>query len=299
MIKVTPLSPQFGLLIEGDGQTTLDSLDLIPYFNEFNKAEGGALLFRGFKSDIQGFRNVTEKYGKDFKIALTNLDEREYPDQDYSLATVNEGFYAINFHTETNIPYNMNIFWMYCVQPAKEKGRTGIVDGVKVLNELTQSTIKHFEQEGGYWSVSQIGQEEWEHFFPGMSADQMKEHLAGLESVYAVELDDKNSLSFRFEQPPINKTAFCQVDAFIARILDWPEHVLRQDGTQYPKDIITEVNQAVYKHAIWLDWQPGDFLVVNNTRAMHAREAFEDPERQLLVRYSDIAEGVFKNSEQE
>lgn len=295
MTKVTPISPEFGLLIEGDGHTSLDSVDLIPYFNKFSTKEGGALLFRGFKSNIKVFRNVTEKYGKNFKIAHTNLNDREYPDMDYSLATVNNGFEAIDFHTETNIPYNVDIFWMYCIQPAKEKGRTGIVDGIKVLNELTQRTRKHFEEEGGYWSVSSISQSEWQLFFPEMSIDQMKQHLSGLENVYAVELDENNALSFRFKQPPINKTAFCQLNAFIARILDWPEHVLRRDGTKYPKDIITEINQAVYKHAIWINWQPGDFLIVNNTRVMHAREAFEDPERRLLVRYSDIAESVFEN----
>jgi hypothetical protein len=297
MIQVTALSPQFGLLIKGDGHTSLDSLDMIPYFNKFKTVEGGALLFRGFKSDIQVFRNVTEKYGKNFKIAVTNLEDREYPDMDYSLATVNKGFEAIDFHTETNIPYKVDVFWMYCIQPAKEKGRTGIVDGIKVLNELTQSTRKHFEQEGGYWNVSQVEQGQWQLFFPGMSVDQMKEHLAGFEDVYAVEVGEQNLLSFRFKQPPINRTAFCQVEAFIARILDWPEHVLQRDGTQYSKPIITEVNQAVHKHAVWLDWQPGDFLVVNNTRVMHAREAFEDPGRELLVRYSDMVESAFESFE--
>jgi hypothetical protein len=292
MVKVSPLSPNFGLLVEAQGDISLESLDLVPYFEQFCKPEGGVLLFRGFSGDLHSFKKITEAYGKDFKVAYTNLDERGYPDGDYSLATVNHGNYAIDFHTETNIPYSAEVFWMYCVNPSKDRGRTGIVDGVKVLNALTYMCREHFEKEGGYSNIENVTKDEWQIVFPDATVEQVKEQIEFIDDVFDYEFDEEESLSFKFKQTPIKKSKFCNLDVFVARILDWPEHVLKSDGEQYEKHVIKEVNQAVYQNALWIDWQQGDFVIINNTRVMHAREAFEDSQRRILVRYSNLADDV-------
>lgn len=293
MINIAPLSEDFGYVITAGSGDKLIDLDLQPYFEAFRTEHGGALLFRGFEANIADFRALTDRYGKEFMVARTNLDERSYPDSDLSLATVNHGFYAIDFHTETNIPFNADMFWMYCVKPAAEKGRTLIVDGVKILKELTTPTREHFIENGGFWPIQGIPPQQWQIFFPNQTQQQVEALLNSLPGVYDVKFDGFSNLSFRFDQTPIQKTKFCEQEAFIARILDWPEHVLKTDGDMYGKHIVKEVNQAAYKHAIWLDWEPGDFLIINNTRVLHGREAFEDPERQILVRYSNLSDKVY------
>lgn len=297
MINVSPLASDFGLIVEGDSHTPLESIDIPYYLDQFRKSDGGALLFRNFNADLQSFRKITNQFGTDFKVAYTNIDERDYPDQDLSLATVNKGGYAINFHPETNIPFSADAFWMFCIRPAKEKGRTGIVDGVQVIKELTSETLKYLQFHGGYWDATDISPEEWSLVFPDHSPTQLIEKLQLLENVFDIKIDQANNyLSFKFNQPPISKTKFCNQEAFIGRLLEWPNHILKRDGVPYNKHVLTEVNQAVYKHAVWIDWQPGDFLLLNNTRVMHAREAFEDPQRKILVRYSNLADDILVNN---
>lgn len=293
MINISPLSDGFGFLIEANPGDKLIDINMQPYFEAFNTPAGGALLFRGFEGSIADFKEITNRHGKDFMVANTNLDERSYPDSDLSLATVNHGNYAIDFHTETNIPYSADMFWMYCVRPAADRGRTGIVDGVKILKELTTPTRQHFQENGGYWPIDNVPPQQWQLFFPNQNAQQVTQLLNSLPGVYDVKFDAFQNLSFRFDQTPIQRAKFCNSEVFIARLLDWPEHVLKRDGQIYGKHIIKEVNQAAHKHAIWLDWQPGDFMVLNNTRALHAREAFEDDNRNILVRYSNLADHVY------
>jgi alpha-ketoglutarate-dependent taurine dioxygenase len=69
-------------------------------------------------------------------------------------------------------------------------------------------------------------------------------------------------------------------------LLDSPDAYQFEDGTKPETPSIVEVSQVVHQNAVWLGWQPGDLVVADNTRMMHAREAFEDSHRRILVRYS-------------
>ncbi len=290
MVKVSPLQEGFGYKIEGTKDTPIESLDMERYLEEFKGPAGGVLLFRGFDTNTQVFREFTERFGVDFRVSHTNMQDRVYPDGDASLATVNLGFYAINFHQELTIPYTPKVIWMHCVEPAEERGRTGVVDGVKVLKNLTRPTRRLFREKGGYVHFENLLPQQWQAFFPDMNIAELAEHLEKLDDVVDVHVNEKEQISFKYDQRPVRKTDFSQQEAFVCGLLDYPEQALSREKELYPKPIVNEVTQAVYQEALWVDWQQGDILLVDNTRVMHAREAFESPQREILIRYSNLKE---------
>ena len=97
-----------------------------------------------------------------------------------------------------------------------------------------------------------------------------------------------NNSVLTFAYRAIRPSRLSGVTTFCCGILDSPEVYSFDDGSRPETPSIVEVSQAAHQNAVWLDWQPGDLLAIDNTRVMHAREAFEDPNRRILVRYSAL-----------
>lgn len=288
MISFEPLRDEFGTVVHGGPNDSLFALDREEVLARFRL--GGVLLFRGFPVTEHIFREFTESYGAEF-VVHHNLAKRDYIDDDHTFATVNRGQHAIDFHIEmASNPISPDVFWMYCISPAAARGRTGLVDGVQVLNSLTPATRAIFEEQGHRYVLKDIPPQAWGSILPWIEgragAEQWLRSEGPAIGVTRYHFDDADRLTLELYRCPIGIGKFCRQPVFVNGMLDNLSTPL--GNRPMPISLRAEVCQAVYQHAVWIDWQPTDVALIDNTRVMHAREAFEGTQRRILVRYSSL-----------
>jgi alpha-ketoglutarate-dependent taurine dioxygenase len=288
-----PISQDFGLWIEAESDNTLAGLDKTWVFERL--ATNGLLLFRGFAGDERDFIQLTERWGSGF-LVHHNKDGRNYIDDDLTIATVAKSKKPIDFHTEmASNPVKPDVLWFYCVAPAVRKGRIGFVDGRTVLKNLTDRTRKVLQDSGFKYSFNKLPQNIWQPVWSNVvgphradlsRAERLMRRLGRDRGVFNVQLDDDGLLSFEYAVAPIFRSPLSGQEVFACGLLDNPKRTFMGDGKPVERDVLVEVIQATYQNAVWVDWQSGDLAIVDNTRIMHSREAFEDDQRKVLVRYS-------------
>jgi len=58
------------------------------------------------------------------------------------------------------------------------------------------------------------------------------------------------------------------------------------DGSKIANDVITEIREVTDKLTLPVAWEAGDLIMVDNSRLMHGRYAFNDTRREINVRMS-------------
>lgn len=286
------LTEKFGHILEAEPGDSLDQIETSQIRDLLLAEAGGAILFRGFGPTEETFKSFTEKHGNDF-VVHHHVMARDYVAGDLTFATVNKGDYAIEFHNEmASNPVSPDLFWMLACRPASRRGRTGLSDGVAVARDLTNITRAHFSEKPVQFEYAQLPKSHWGALVPGRT--ERADVEAWLSSVgkqrgvteYAFDADENLSLKFSFGA--IRTSRLSGLTAFCCGLLEAPAAYKFVDGSMPAEDCVTEVRQVIYQNALWLDWQAGDVVLVDNTRVMHSREAFEDPQRRILVRYSGL-----------
>jgi alpha-ketoglutarate-dependent taurine dioxygenase len=292
-----PISGDFGLLIQpSEGETFADVqgswiLELLA------SREGGLLLFRGFDVDERAFVRFTEKFGTDF-LVHHNTEGRDYVGNDMTVATVAKSNKPIDFHIEmASNPIRPDVLWFYCVAPAVRKGRIGFVDGRVVLENLTTRTRTDLQSRGFKYEFRQLPPEIWrpvwlaiagEHNVAPRRVLRLIGRFGRRFGVSGATIDKADRISLDYAVNPIYLAPLCGEEVFACGLLDNPRRTLMGDGSQVERAAYIEVAQATYQNAVWLDWRAGDVAIVDNTRVMHSREAFEDTQRRVLIRYSAL-----------
>ena len=62
-----------------------------------------------------------------------------------------------------------------------------------------------------------------------------------------------------------------------------PQSVTFADGSPIPAEYVTQVRDRGLAHAVDVDWQEGDLLVVDNVLVAHGRRPFTGPRRVLVA----------------
>ncbi|KKL04898.1 hypothetical protein LCGC14_2611450, partial [marine sediment metagenome] len=57
-----------------------------------------------------------------------------------------------------------------------------------------------------------------------------------------------------------------------------------EDGSDVPSELMDEVERIQNELILNLDWTAGDFALIDNSRALHGRRAFEDTDREVYLR---------------
>jgi alpha-ketoglutarate-dependent taurine dioxygenase len=284
------LTEQFGIVLEAEPGDHIDGIETGQIRDLLLEESGGAVLFRGFDATEETFKSFTERHGAGF-VVHHNLAARDYVGGDRTFATVNKGDYAIDFHNEmASDPISPDVFWMFAAVPARERGRTGLADGVAVAKQLTDRTRRLFSEKPLLFEYTAVPKSHWSALLPGkVERSQVEQWLTTVgreRGVTEFSFDDAEQLSLKFVFRAIRPTRLSGMTAFCCGLLDAPEEYRFDDGSRPDSPAVVEVAQATYQNALWMDWQAGDLVVIDNTRVMHAREAFDDPDRRILVRYS-------------
>lgn len=312
-IAARPLSANGGTVLEPLAPTSLAEVEVQPVLDAF--AKDGVVLLRGFAADLDGFRALTDRLGSDFSLyeggvfRFRALD-REQVGKDPTVMTTtgqSTGF-PIAAHGEM---YYMgkrpSTMWFFCQQPAGKGGQTTVHDGALVARRLRDEVRSELLRRDTVYE-RRLGDADWRTTFRTESRERALEMCAeaGTEASFA----DDGTLNLRYTCRAIferDGVPFCVNSVLPVWTTErafesgWvrehfgdlgdtsPISVRFEDGSRLPAALVEDVQRAAEEAATDVDWQPGDLLMVDNTRVMHGRRGTRDPERSVVVRMGSLA----------
>ena len=244
----------------------------------------GVVLFRSFRPDLSAFEQFTALLG--------TSDPARHPSLHGRTRDVFTGRKALSPHSElAYTPWPPDLLWLYCVQPAAADGRTTIYDGVEFLKQMPESLRLMFETRRLKYSQV-FSPHGWSGWY-----GRSREELSVLFDEWGVDyrFNEANCLFTEYCTSAIRTTKFGGQPAFVNSVihaLDHPEFygLTFEDGLPIPPDVAAELRamaDRIVEHVSWTT--AGDFVVIDNTRWMHGREAYEDPGRLIRALHAMAA----------
>jgi hypothetical protein len=182
------------------------------------------------------------------------------------------------------------VMWFYCAIPPKKGGQTIVCDGVKILEGFSERTRKLFEEQNIKY-IRHYADGEWQLWAQTKDPDEVKEYCDSMGLTLKWE---NGGVTTEFTCPAIVDTKWGGHRGFVNSMLLvlWQEEALGmkrslvrlEDGSKIPADVVREIRDVSDALTREIVWNPGDIAMIDNTRVMHGRRAFNDPNRQIYVR---------------
>jgi alpha-ketoglutarate-dependent taurine dioxygenase len=292
MIKTThPEDSRNYLSIESDDGAALEGLsdaDIIPAFKQH-----GALLFRGFRFDLEGLSRFTARFCSRF--VRNESGRRSQVSADGTTQSVNLGTEPFPLHPElSRVPWRPDIAWFACARPPSLEGETLVCDGVRIAESLAGTTRSALQGRSVlYTEETPMGAfTDWLGIAPPDD-----EVLARLSAESPFRFQRRDGRIFRqFARAFLHRPLFCDQTAFgnfllFARyMLGTQEFPTFEDGSIIPDEIADEIREVSDQLTVAHRWQSGDVLMLDNSRFLHGRNAVRDPaERQIWTQFGYAA----------
>ncbi len=253
------------------------------------ETDGWALL-RGFKSDMNGFSELTAQ----LCTTITFDPAREYSEK--NTQKVDAGLGPVGLHIENgNTPICPDIVAFYCTRAAFEGSQTTICDGRAVFEKFDAGQKARWSQK---MKVKRnLPEELWKRYLanehPAIShPDEVtEEHIIQFKAAIPGQdftLRDDGSIDYELTVSPVRPSSLTNGQAFANAILgpshnyEKPEYMLEDGSTVSPVEI-EALRELAESCTVEINWQDGDIAVIDNTRVMHGRRAIKDADRQLFI----------------
>jgi len=313
LTKTRTLSPEltYPLVIE----PAVRNVDLVAWAREnadyLDKEllKRGAILFRGFETNIDVFESVAGAVSKELFREYGDLPPEQGKDAVYHSTPYPENE-MIDFHNESShlTSWPEKQFFM-CVQPSEEGGMTPIVDCREVYRLLSPELRDKFHRKGLKYVRNFIPKLDvaWQSFFRTEDRAEVEAKCRATNTELTWKDGDRlkvasyapgvithprtGELVF-FNQVRLHHVA-CLPAAYresTQRMFaedDLPRNVLFGDGTPITEDEIAEVGRAFDKALVETPWEKGDIMMLNNMIVAHARRPFKG-KRKIVVAMADI-----------
>lgn len=301
-MQTKPLQTHFGTIVMAEPGQTVADIDRDEVIGLLK--ERGTLLFSGFKASREEFDDFTDTISDDYMtykgggyvrktvgggegegkaLLSTRYDHGRTKQMTFGLPLHGEMYY---------IDHRPAALWFYCVKPADADGQTTACDGAEVYNRLPQKwkDLLH-EKRLMFLRVYRDG--EWQKIY---QTDDPAEACAFAEgNGITVEFDAAEStMRTKYLVHAVLPTRWGSHTAYINNLLPVvmqmnmgrgdTSTVWLEDGSAIPPDLMEEVKRIQDELIVNLDWEAGDFALLDNTRALHGRRAFEDTEREVYLR---------------
>jgi alpha-ketoglutarate-dependent taurine dioxygenase len=299
-MRISPFSPHVGSLVKASENAPLEQLPLAEIQDALKRT--GAVFFHGFGATLDDFERFTNAFSDDYmdntgsgsyRATAEKANDGTIQNVAYNYGRKTQLTFGLPLHADRSyVKSQPELIWFLCARPAAEKGLTFVCDGVKILEELSPRTREVFEAKRLKY-VRNYPQEEWQVTFRTKDLEEVRVYCAENDLELDPHLDGSISTAY-YKSAIVDRTRFGSARAFVNSILiqHWQEKSLGrrnalvrlEDGSQIPDDAIDEVKAVSAKLTANLPWTSGDFVMVDNTRLMHGREEFADPDREVYVR---------------
>lgn len=311
--RIRPLGGTVGGLLEaspGEAACDLDRDEVVSVFRET-----GALLFTGFAVNRQDFLQLTARFSEEFSTYQGGFfHDRQAVDAEPTLLTVTsstEGF-AIPLHGEMYYTQKPpGILWFCCETPSAERGETTVCDGRRIYADLSERARTLFESKRVKY-IRHLPDGVWQSAFQTGAVEEVERYCHGQGMQVTFDPDD-GSVTTELLRWALVEGPTGQRDTFINNIVAlylgelsfqrgiaaravrnlsggkaFQMKVRMENGAPVPGAVIRELLALNERHMADVRWRRGDVLMVDNTRVLHGRRAFEGP-RDIFIRLAEPA----------
>jgi alpha-ketoglutarate-dependent taurine dioxygenase len=261
----------------------------------------GAIVFKGFGLDVDAFEQFTNRFSADYMDNKGSGSYRETVNAG-SDGTIQNVAYIYGVGKQRTFPLPLHadrsyvksqppLMWFLCRRPAAEGGQTTICDGVRVYESLSDRTRELFETQRIKY-VRHYRDGEWQVLYHSHDLDEVRRFCDDNDLTLKVNAD--RSIDTEFLKPAVVESRWGALKTFCNSILivQWQEDELGrtnsvvrlEDGSRIPDDVLKELEQVTESLTENIPWETGDFAMVDNTRMLHGRRAFDDDKREIYVR---------------
>jgi alpha-ketoglutarate-dependent taurine dioxygenase len=279
-----PGRPQ--VLVEPDGERTL--LDVCAArIVDLYKAHG-AILLRGFGADVDQFRAFARQF---CSTSVFNESPGRQPiDPSNNIMTVDGGSGAFALHPElSREPWKPDAAFFGCLSAPTRGGATTICDGVELVKAMPEEV--RWGLEGRRLLYVKPTWPELLQFWLGSPtpSDQQLTNPPGW-CPYQFRRFDDEIVRF-FTRPALHRPMFIDAPAFGNFLLfarfnnNRPNFPLLDDGKPVPEAWLQAIKATGDRLAVEVAWQPGDVLMLDNSRFMHGRTPIVDVSERLIATF--------------
>jgi alpha-ketoglutarate-dependent taurine dioxygenase len=262
----------------------------------------GAVLFRGFPTDADGFYAFASRFNRGF---LTSpFGDRKPASDRNELQTVTVGQAGLSLHFEYgNMPLRPDLLWFYCRRAAAEGagGETLVADGVSVFERLRPATQ----------AMLLARRVKYRNYLPAdafeavLCKNEVIGRLVGGDIVASLSAGHRfhlvqrtaHRVVFEFIAPAVlpvpgtDRMTVCQnmfADAYKKPIDDPGEdsfsaQVSWENGEDIEREVLEELKQVTRSLTRGIRWRTGDFALIDNNRMLHGRNHTSDPGRDIVM----------------
>jgi alpha-ketoglutarate-dependent taurine dioxygenase len=298
-MQLEPLSEHMGIVVTPSNGEALADLPLDAL--TAGCRDKGAVYFQGFNANVADFEAFTNRFSDDYMDNTGSGSYRETVGKERDVTIQNVAYvYGVNKQRTFPLPLHADrsyvksqpeMMWFMCVVPAAQDGQTVVCDGIAIYKALSQKA-KDFFKNNRLRYIRHYQADEWPVLFHTPDRAEVEQYCRKNDLEAEFHADD--SLTTNFLKPAVVKPKYSDQPAFVNSILIqlWQEEELGrksslirvEDGSKIPAEIINEVRQVSDALTVNLPWHSGDLILVDNTRVMHGRRAFEDQNREIYVR---------------
>lgn len=254
-------------------------LDVDPDEVERLYKKHGALLFRGFDTDVAQFGRFARRF---CPTAVVNESPgRTVLDAANCVYSVDGGTGAFSLHPElSREPWKPDAAFFGCFSPPRSDGATTICDGVALVREMPDEVRRGLADRRLLYVKPTWP--ELLQFWLG-SPRPTPEQLANPPAWCPYRFRDVEGEVVRyFSRPALHRPMFADGAAFgnfllFARFNNRrPGFPLLDDGRPVPDPWLHAIRDTGERLSVAIAWERGDVLMLDNTRFMHGRTAIVD-----------------------
>jgi len=260
----------------------------------------GALLLRGFTTDLDSFGRFTAQFcsGSVFNESRGRLLLNET----HNIQSVNLGTVAFPLHPElSREPWKPDVCFFACLAPPRRLGATTVCDGSAIVERLPAALRDAMSRRRLRYTKQAISEELG--FWFGTAEPSDAQLAAPPESCPFVFHREGDRIRRSFSRPFLHRPMFTDRLAFGNFLLfarygigrwDFP---LLDDGEPVPADWTAAVRDIGDELSAAVAWRAGDLLMLDNTRFMHGRTAIVPRDTRLIVSHFGYLGFALPNAE--
>jgi alpha-ketoglutarate-dependent taurine dioxygenase len=295
-----------GVAVQRNGYDTILDLPVGDVIDLFKKA--GFVAFTGFNVDTASFEKFSNQFSSDYmdhtgggslrqvinkdgdKTILSvaynyNPEEGQFGDEQQK--TFGLPLHADRSYTHSQPP----LMWFMCEVPSKNDGQTTIADGVKLFDALSDRSKEVFTKNKIDY-IRHYVDGEWQLWAGTDDLEKVKAYCA--ENELDLTITPENGVKTHSLKSAVVTPRWTDKKAFVNSIpiVMWQEKALNsqrsivrlEGGSPIPGDVLDDMWKVCNDNTHEISWQPGDLVMIDNTRMMHGRRAFTGRDRKVYVR---------------
>jgi hypothetical protein len=280
-----PDRPQ--LVIEAAGERAITDLDPALIAELYRKH--GAILFRGFGVDVAYFGQFVRQFCT--TSVMNESPGRQTIDADANIHTVDAGVGAFSLHPElSREPWKPDVAFFGCLSAPSRGGQTTICDGVALARELPNPVREGLAHRRLLY-IKPTWPSLLEYWLGTATPTDRQLASPPPGCPYEFRRYPESGVVRFFSRPALHRPMFIDAPAFGNFLLfarfnhGRPDHPVLDDGSIVSEAWLQAIKATGDRLSVAIDWQPGDVLMLDNTRFMHGRTAIIDPGERVIQTY--------------